>query len=179
VENSNKFNYEKEEWRDIPGFEGIYRVSDLGRVMSLRNKRGLGDMVLKSQGAPYLHVGLWIDGAPKMRKVHSLVALAFLGPKSKGLCVNHKDGNKFNNSLSNLEYCTQSENIQHSYDMGLHVKTRRGESHQFAKIKNSDIPEIKHMKAEGFTHREIAARFGIDKSGISRILSGKIWRSVK
>lgn len=110
-----------EVWRDVPGFEGLYIVSSEGNVMSLprmagrngaiRNKSGA---VLKQRTTPngYLKVTLYKDGKPYQISVHRLVMLAFVGDSD--LQVNHKDEDKTNNSLTNLEYLTGLENTRYS-----------------------------------------------------------------
>ncbi len=104
-----------EEWRPVKGYEGLYEVSDLGRVRSL-NWCGSGTMkvlVLGSHSAGYKQIYLHKDGNKKPHSVHRLVAESFL-PNPKNLPqVNHKDLNKTNNCVENLEWCTASQNAIH------------------------------------------------------------------
>ena len=111
----------QELWRSIPGYEGLYIVSNKGRVMSLPRARvhhGKSVMysgkVLKLRNVPngYLKVTLYKNGEAKQESVHRLVMLAFVGPSD--LHVNHKDENKHNNNLDNLEYMTGSDNTRYS-----------------------------------------------------------------
>ena len=117
-------------WKDIKGYEGIYQVSNLGRVKSLARvvvkaygkEHNLKERIKKSN---LNHLGYEIlrlhkDAVGKTYAVHRLVAEAFLN-KENGLEVNHIDGVKTNNKVSNLEYCTRSQNVQHAYDNGLAV----------------------------------------------------------
>lgn len=112
-----------EEWRDIPGWEGIYQVSNQGRIRSLGvgNRKG---KILKP--APYgrdrrhLGVSLWRNNKGKTMKVHRLVASAFIGPCPDGAEVCHNDGDGFNNRLSNLRYDSQSENVRDRIRHGTH-----------------------------------------------------------
>lgn len=99
-----------EEWRDIPGYEGLYKVSDLGNVLSIR-KNGLLKPGL-SHG--YKVVVLFADKKRSTIKVHQLVAMAFLEHKRCGMSkvVDHIDGNKENNKLSNLQILSHRGNIQ-------------------------------------------------------------------
>lgn len=105
----------KEEWREVVGFEGYY-VSNLGNV------KGLYGRVLKPQlniVTGYYHVNVRKDKKPRTSAIHRMVAEAFL-PKLEGKPqVNHKDGDKTNNNLANLEWVSASENRKHAYDKGL------------------------------------------------------------
>lgn len=108
--------YFMEIWKDVPNYEGLYQVSNLGNVKSLSkiiNDKKLKEKLLtpcKNSGG-YLWVKFTINKIEKSFSVHRLVALTFLG-ESK-LVVNHKDLNKLNNSLENLEYLSQRENNHH------------------------------------------------------------------
>lgn len=94
-----------ETWRPVPGFEGRYEVSNMGRVREIR--------VLKTDGGGHRYSRVGIDGHTQY--VHRLVALAFLGePPSSRAVVNHKDFNTRNNSAENLEWITQTENVRHA-----------------------------------------------------------------
>ncbi|MBT5090793.1 MAG: hypothetical protein HOM76_00070 [Flavobacteriaceae bacterium] len=109
-----------ENWKNVKGYEGIYKVSDLGRVKSLTRSRVSEDRILNPSynRDGYQKVVLSVDGVQKTVTIHSLVAEAFLGHKRDGLLstgvVNHLDENKANNVLSNLEVVTQRENVIHS-----------------------------------------------------------------
>lgn len=129
-----------EEWRDIVGYEGLYQVSNLGRVKSVphlvKNRSGcrmLPERILKqrnsSWGGNYLQVQLYNRQNRECKAVHRLVAEAFhINPENK--CdVNHIDGNKQNNCASNLEWATRSENIQHAMNTGLHGRSRKGKGY--------------------------------------------------
>ena len=109
---------EQEQWKPIEGTDGGYEVSNLGRVMSKmqRNPRIMPQTIQRSG---YRYVTLHVNNKPTCRRVHRLVAQAFL-PNPEGLKeVNHKDGNKDNNRADNLEWCTRSHNVKHSFDTGL------------------------------------------------------------
>lgn len=115
----------QERWRDVPEYEGLYAVSQLGRVRSLPRYKVNGiSGVLLMKGrvlAPvttregYSRVCLMKNGKRKNFAIHRLVALAFLPNPENKPTVNHIDGNKLNNRLNNLEWATYSENEQHSY----------------------------------------------------------------
>lgn len=98
-------------WRDIPGWEGYYQVSDQGEVMSLPRPRAqLRVLRAAPVGNGYLAVNLHRNGSRKQRKVHQLVLEAFRGPRPSGLVARHLNGNKLDNRLENLEWGTWSEN---------------------------------------------------------------------
>lgn len=104
------------EWRNVPGYEGLYEVSAQGSVRSLnwRNTGKTRELFLKRHRDGYRQVELFKDGNKKMIPVHRLVALAFVPGYKPGLTVNHIDEDKGNNRASNLEWCTLEENIQYS-----------------------------------------------------------------
>lgn len=119
----------KEEWRDIQGFEGLYQVSNKGRVKSfvgfngheyVKREKILKPTKQRSKGNYFrLGVSLVKDKKRYRVKIHRLVAFAFLKPVDGKVLVNHLDGNPLNNNYSNIEWCTQSENMRHAYDTGL------------------------------------------------------------
>ena len=118
----------KEIWKDIEGYEGLYQVSNLGRVRSttrkqLANIRNNKYITKKGQvltpmisNAGYGRVTLFKERKRKMYSVHRLVAMAFIDNPDNLPEVNHKDGNKRNNELHNLEWCSKSANVKHAYD---------------------------------------------------------------
>lgn len=126
---------ELEVWRDVRGYAGMYQVSNLGRVKSLirqvRAKNGSNStrrgQILSNCNHPkgYLVVTLWKNGMQDTKLVHVLVAEAFIPNPAHKPEVNHKDTNKKNNKLSNLEWNTGSENIQHSIKHGTFKRSLR------------------------------------------------------
>ena len=156
-------NYE-EIWKDVPGYEGHYQVSNLGRVKSF--KRGKERVLKPGFGANgYYHVVLYKGSECKINLVHRLVSLAFLG-ESK-LDVNHKNGVKTDNRLENLEYCTKSENIQHAYDTNLIDK----------KLTRACAERIKYGH-QGMLQKDIAEIYGITRQLVSLIRSGRAWKHI-
>ena len=111
---------EKEEFRDIKGYEGHYQVSNFGNVKSYHTNKPMG-RILKpaTNSVGYLFVVLYDNNRRRTYGIHQLIAMAFLGHKPDGhkLLVNHKDGNKLNNSIGNLEVVTQRQNLsRYRYD---------------------------------------------------------------
>lgn len=103
-----------EVWRAVPGYEGLYEVSDFGRIRNLRTGRILANTPTKKG---YCSVALFFDGTRTRHYVHRIVLVAFVGPCPVGMETNHKDRAKANNRLSNLEYITGSENMRHYHRM--------------------------------------------------------------
>lgn len=118
---SNEMNDKiSEKWMDVEGTDGIYQVSNLGRVRSLavcgrsKAKRSNEYRILSACQTPYPHVGVKINGKRVTKKIHRLVAEAFLPNKDNLPEVNHIDGDKRNNRVDNLEWCSSSQNVLHS-----------------------------------------------------------------
>lgn len=112
----------KEIWKDIEGYEGLYQVSNLGRVKSLPTQRNIGwanytskEKILKQckNKYGYLTVCLHKGDSQKLHRVHRLVAIAFIDNPNGYKCVNHKDEDKTNNNISNLEFCSYSYNVNY------------------------------------------------------------------
>jgi hypothetical protein len=127
-----------ESFKKIEGYDGIYEISSNGNVISNNfGKRKILKQSIMNSG--YKMIVLRKDGKQKTFSIHRLIASYFL-PNEKNLeQVNHKDGNKLNNNLSNLEWCSRSQNIQHMYDNGLktyrplHYKGKFGIEHNRSK----------------------------------------------
>lgn len=105
-----------EVWKDIQGYEGLYQVSNLGKVRSLISNKILRTCTHKRG---YLMVALCKNKKKKNYYVHRLVANAYILKESNKNEVNHIDGNKTNNNSSNLEWCSDAENREHAYNTGL------------------------------------------------------------
>lgn len=110
IENFSKEELNNEQWKDIFGYDGAYQVSDLGRVRSKKYGKTMIRRASKDKDG-YLFIGLWKDGKQKTVKVHRLVAQAFIhNDNIFNNEVNHKDENKENNRVDNLEWCTSQYN---------------------------------------------------------------------
>ena len=153
-----------EEWRDIEGYEGLYQVSNLGRVRSLncRGHKGcIGILTPRLDGKGYEMVALYKEGKARNTKVHRLVAQAFIPNPNNYPQVNHKDENKTNNIVENLEWCTGKYNS--NYGTG---KIRSGIK-QGKKIICIDTGQ------EFDRIREAARVYGICHNNIVECLKGK------
>lgn len=156
-----------EVWKDIPNFEGLYQVSNLGRVRSLPKTvktKGNGQATHKAKilnictsGNGYQYVGLSKNGHYYSRRVHRLVALAFIPNPDHFTQVNHLDGDKHNNRLSNLEWCTPLQNVRHAVKNGL-IK------------KEQIVVQLKNNRIIGIYHsiREASKITGCDNSSIAK-----------
>ena len=164
---------EIEHWKDIPEYEGLYQVSNLGRVKNLKFGR---DKILKPQESTwrYMQVGLCKEGKRKYSYVHRIVMLAFVGESD--LQVNHKNGLKADNCLENLEYCTASENITHAYKNGL-KKGLKGEKHGRSKLTKACVERIRYGH-QGMMQKDIAKIYGITRWQVYRIRSRKNWKHI-
>ena len=172
--------YKDERWLPVVGFEGIYDVSDFGRVRSImKRKNTLVGRILKPSlnASGYRHVGLHKDGKHNTLRVHRLAMMAFIGPCPNGEQINHIDGNKINNRLDNLEYVTASENTRHALSLGLRVALR-GEAHCNSKLKETDVHKIRALFGKK-THAEIAEIFNVSRRNISHIANGSTWGWLK
>lgn len=161
---------EKETWKDIPNYEGVYLASNTGRIMSKRwNKNRI---IGASYSHGYSRVCLHSNGDRKYLSIHRLVWLAFCGNIPIHLEINHKNGNKSDNRLSNLELVTRSENVQHAIRTGL-VKIRKGEENKNSKLDNNTVLEIRELYRQGWTQRQLNKKFGINCA--YNIVTGTSW----
>lgn len=159
---------EKEEYRDVVGFEVYFQISNLGNVFSKRSNRILKQAKSKRG---YWTLATRIGGIAHCFKVHRLVADAFIpNPESKPL-VNHIDGCKTNNMLSNLEWVTHAENVAHALATGLLLPrpspNRKLTADQVREIRTSKLSQIK-----------LGEIYGIDQSSISRIKRRENYKDV-
>lgn len=165
-----------------------YEVSSFGQVRRIGARQ-----VLKPSpsGKGYLRVSLYKDGTQKSVLVAKLIALAFLGPRPDGLQINHIDGIKANNRPENLEYCTASHNNKHAFRLGLnkggkdHGLNRHPEARLYgskapsAKFTEDQVRAIRQEYAEGqTTYIELAARFGVHRRTVLRMVNGASWPHV-
>lgn len=157
-----------EEWKSVVGYENFFEVSNLGRF-----RRKGSDKVLKQtlNHGNYFQVGTKPHGAKekaKTFKVHREVAKAFLPNPELKEQVNHKDGNKHNNSVSNLEWVTGHENMRHASVNGL-LKPRKGDNHPLMKITDSTVIQIiDEASKKEKTLRQLCNSFGITHQTVVR-----------
>lgn len=117
-----------------------------------------------------------VDG--KRVHIHRWVAENFIPNPNNLPCVNHKDGDKWNNHPDNLEWCTYSQNIQHAFDTGLNV-SRRGETHQSARLTQEQVNLIRKIYISGsreYGAKPLGRRFGVSNTHIRRIVRNDRWK---
>lgn len=179
-----------EEWKDIPGYEGIYQASSLGQIRSVdrytqqKNRWGTisnnfikGRLLAQTKSEPavgYLRyeVKLSKEGKAKTKIVSQVIALTFIGPRPAGVQVAHWDGNSLNNRKDNLRYASAKEN---THDKFRHGTMLRGSRVGTSKLSEDQVRHIISMRGK-CRLIELAEKYGVRESLISRIQTGKRWR---
>jgi hypothetical protein len=167
-----------ENWRNIPGWGGTYEVSDNGRVRRAKRARGatVGKILCQTDVRGYKRVDLFDGEKHCGQLVHRLVLSAFGGPLPDGKEAHHRDGNKGNNSIENLEYVTRSQNQIKSLESGRPVA--RGVHNGRARLSENDVREIRGLCANGASDTHIAQRYKIGRSTVWCIRNAETWRHV-
>lgn len=181
-----------EKWGDIEGYEGLYMVSNYGRIKSLKrlakNKHGVKNRVVRekimslSTGGKGEHwyqiVTLTKNGEKKSFTVHRLVGKSFVGGYFDGAVINHKDGCKSNNYYKNLEWVTHIENNEHALKSGL-LNPPIGERCANSKLKKEDVINIRTIwNSKSLNQKEIADMYGITQSNVNKIIKRVSWAHV-
>lgn len=168
----------KEEWKEIKGFEGAYLISNMGQVMSLpRQGTQHKEPVLRSLSLThdgYVKIRLIGNGKDITTRIHRLVAEAFLPNPEWKETVNHKDGNKQNNSVDNLEWADRHEQLQHDYVNNL-KKPMKGENNPCAKLTEEHVAAIRREYVRNSKdHGTVALgrKYGVNNSTIGLIVRG-------
>jgi hypothetical protein len=160
-----------ERWK--PTRDDRYEVSSLGRVRRVKRGQGvkkLGVLKPNADRGGYL----WLRIGQKHSLVHALVASAFIGPRPEGLEIDHIDGDKKNNAVSNLEYVTPAENKRRAVTLGL-IRGPRSERAGRAKLDWSDVHKIRKLHSEGWTAVALATKFGVTGANIGYIIHNQTW----
>lgn len=168
---------DQEYWLPVPGWGGAYSVSNLGRVESIRSKRILRP---RPRGKGYLAVTLCADGRRVTYDVHQLVMLAFCGPCPTGHNINHRDGDKQNPRLSNLEYATFRDNSRHALATGLWrgegaKPYNRGAKNPHAAINEDVAAEIARRLSMGERPVDVARALNVSKWVVYNIRYKRRW----
>lgn len=158
-------------FKDHPIYGEYFSVSSDGKIYSKRTSKILKTQVLKSGYEVFTTKIGGRAGKSIGFFVHKMVAETWIKNQENKPEVNHIDGNKLNNHVSNLEWVTDSENMTHAYKTGLKIPLY-GEDHQNSKFTNEQIQEIKENK-NSMSCRSLAKVYGVSHSTISRILNNK------
>lgn len=177
---------DEEEWRDCPVFPERYEVSSFGNVRSksfVKTGRNIhGSFYFTTNPKPlaktlshdgYFRANLSKDGVKVSITVHRLVALAFIERSDNKTVVNHMDSNRTNNSVSNLEWCTVKENVQHSYDTGSNSNAK--EKHPQAIYNQTIIDNIRNLIKIGHKPREVSSMLNVNYWSVIKIKNNKQW----
>lgn len=176
-----------ETWKYVHGYEGIYQVSNLGRVRSVdrllsdgRNRKGV---MLKPyvDKDGYKHVTLTANSTSKHYFVHRLVAEAFIENPNGLPQINHKDETRDNNNVNNLEWCDARYNLVYGNHLSKISKKISGENHYAHKLTESDVRMIRERYVpfdKEFGQSAMARRYGVCQSVIRNIITRKIWKHV-
>ena len=168
-------------WKEVPDYEGLYSVSDQGRVrrdVRRANWKAGGYLKPTVSGKGYLYVSLTsADGTRKTWRLHRLVSHTFDGPIPEAIEINHKNGVKGDNRRSNLERCSRSDNMIHASKHGL-LDPPRGVEHHRTTLKPDDVRAIRKARGKA-TCKRLAERFGVGASTISRIQRREAWKHIR
>jgi len=181
----------QEIWKPASGFEDFIIVSNNGDVRSIPReyisitpqgksciKRVHGKLLKQYvSNSGYMRVGIGINGKIYTVSVHRLVALTFIINPNRFKQVNHIDGNKCNNIVNNLEWCSASNNQIHAIKLGL-VTIKKGTERAFAKLDDDSVRAIRDAINKGVPYKIISKNFGVCPSKITFIKQGKAWKHV-
>lgn len=176
-------NDQNERWLPIRGYEGLYEVSDMGRVRSLDRvcsdgKRRKGRILRQGDNSDgYLLAKLSHRGTVKTKTTHSLVAEAFIGRRPGKGQVNHINGKRADNRVDNLEWVSRSQNMLHAYRV-LGSASNVGERNPNTKLDKLAVIEIRVAHAAGASYSELAERHGISGSHVRNIVTRENWKHI-
>lgn len=179
-------------WKDVKNYEGLYQVSNLGNIKSLdrivetKNRKNYlrkGKVQKKSVNSfGYETVGFTVDSKTKIYRVHRLVALSFIENTENKPQINHIDGNKTNNNVNNLEWCTSSENQIHSVSTGLSNPSYpllKGSKNGRSLLKEEQVVEIRNKYIPyKYSAKKLALEYNVSESCITHILNNTSWKNI-
>ena len=165
-----------DELRPVSGYENLYAVSNDGFIYSYRTKK-----ILKTYlaGSGYKYIKLHKNKVTKAFSIHRLVAINFLANPDGYKEVNHIDGNKLNNHINNLEWCSRSQNNTHAYKIGLKkAYPQTGSKHGNTQMTEKDIIDIRLFYSKGISLSKISIVYPVTKSTIWKIIKKMSWRHI-
>lgn len=165
-------------WKTIDGFNGKYLISSFGRVMLAKGdeKRIISQQKDKKG---YMRVGLYVNHKTINNKVHRLVAATFIPNPNNYPQVNHKDENKSNNHVENLEWCTCKYNIRYGTGKQRAAEKNSGERNNMAKLKEEDVRRIRSIYIPGDKEngkRKLAEKYHVSYETITKIVTNQHWK---
>jgi hypothetical protein len=169
-----------ETFKPVVGFEGVYSVSDTGRVVSLSRIDSAGKTRVERVLKPtinkdgYAKVNFWDDGRCYRLFLHRIVHEAFIGPIPDGYEINHLNGIRNDNRPANLSAVTHAENVIYSRD----VLKANYATYGNGRMTRAQIDTIKELAAAGISQREIATQLGFAKASVWNVLRGKTWAHI-
>lgn len=183
----------KEEiWKDVCGFEGLYLVSNFGRVKGLdrvvlRKNQGTlnvrGKLLkVKTLSSGYYKVNLNCNGSAFSKRVHRLVASAFIPNPKNHKTVNHKNGNKLDNRVPNLEWCSLPDNLKHAKSMGLldkNLKALSKNNRSRRTLSDKKAKKALEMHKQNYTQVEIAKKLGVKTGAIFGLIHGISYKDIE
>lgn len=161
-----------EKWKEIPGYEDKYKISNLGNVYSKKYKRLLK---IQINNGRYKCVSLSKDNKRKLHTLHRLIYMTFIGKIPKHLYVCHIDGNNKNNSIDNLKLGTPKENSQ---DMITHKTVLWGQKSPNAKLTEDDVKYIR-KNPDKLSRNQMAKKFLVSKRTIQFVITRRNWAWLK
>jgi hypothetical protein len=171
-------------WKSAFGLSGLYEVSDSGQVVRIatygRNPKPIR-RALKPHKKPngYLAIDMQRDQERHRFYVHRLVWQTFRGVIPNGLEINHRNGDKADNRLKNLELITRSDNMLHSFQtLDPSLNRSFGATHHKAKLSEDDVKEVLRLSTAGNSRNKIAELFGVSGTAIGYILNGRNWKQL-
>ena len=168
-------------WKQVVGYEGLYEVSNLGKIKSFYISKNILKNCAERDG--YFVIGLNKKKKRKQFKVHRLVAQAFIPNLENKPCVNHIDNNPQNNNIFNLEWCTYKENTQHSLKQGRMVDMAKirgetlGSKNPRALINEKQVLEIRSLVSK-MKQKDIANLFLLKIKTVSAIIRRQNWKHI-
>lgn len=168
-------------WRDVPGYEKVYEVSNVGRIRRIAGGCGAQPgrlRKLSNHNQGYKAITLHCDNQAKSFLVHRLMYVAFVGPIPSDREINHIDGNKQNNVLSNLELVTRRENIHHAIALGL--MNVIGEANSQARVTEEQVKRIRsqYRFGGGPGYKALAKAYGLPWGTVRNIVTRRTWKHV-
>lgn len=172
-----------EKWTPVKDFEDCYSISSAGRLMRTATYGGIPrqKLVASKLSNGYVVYKLCRNGKLTYKTAHSMVCYAFVRPYERPLQVNHKNGQRGDNRLENLEICTAQQNARHKFDvLGYKSKGRggKGEENAASKLTNEKVREIRILCSQGLRQVDIGAKFGVSQRMVSLISRREKWNHV-